>query len=182
MKGAVMGRKKVINDYNYFDNEPGDIIDKVAKEHEYLKKVSHRDSEDTELNIESVIEFYHKRLYTSTSLGTGENQDALSCLEKLGLKKQANYERFKIGFAPRQGSGQADGSILNSLSKKQIQALKKLKLIEEDDAEYFNNCLIFPIFNESGKVSSIYGFDIILFKKLLSTKNIHLSKLFGRVL
>jgi hypothetical protein len=108
----------------------------------------------------AVIEFYHKKLY--------ENSNALLYLEKLGLKKKANYERFKIGFAPRQGSGQVDGSLINILSKKQKALLKKLNLIGEDDTEYFNNCIIFPIFNTSGilgageneKVSGIYGFDI----------------------
>ncbi|MBN1183465.1 MAG: toprim domain-containing protein, partial [Bacteroidales bacterium] len=80
-----------------------------------------------------------------------ENPEALSCLEKLGLKKQTIYERFKVGFS--------DGKLINSLSKKQIEQLKKLGLLREDGNEYFINCIIFPIFNENGKTSCIYGFN-----------------------
>src|SRR4030042_4541740 len=109
LKGRSIVNKNIFNQVN----KSVDIIDRITREHEYLDKISHRGSEDTELKIESVIEFYHKRLY--------EKPEALNCLEKLGLKKQANYERFKTGYA--------DGSILNSLSKKQIELLKKLGLI-----------------------------------------------------
>lgn len=151
MKGAVMAKKRIINDYNFqaltdgkssasFDDESGDIIDKLTREQEYLDK----QKEESPLDLNAVVEFYHKKLY--------ENQEALEYLDKLGLKKQENYERFKIGYA--------DGCLLNSLSKKQKVLLKKLNIIGEDDKEYFINCIIFPIFNEIEKVSSIYGFDI----------------------
>src|SRR4030042_2259563 len=101
LKGRSIVNKNIFNQIN----KSGDIIDKTTKEHEYLEK----QKEESPLDPNAVIEFYHKRLY--------ENTDALKCLEKLGLKKQANYERFKIGFS--------DGSILNILSKKQIELFKK---------------------------------------------------------
>ena len=130
--------RKILNK-NIFDEIVNDEIKEMPVEFN-LEKVSHGDAEDTELNIESVIEFYHKRLY--------ENPEALKYLDKLGLKKKANYERFKIGFS--------DGSLINILSKKQKKELKKLDLLEENEAEFFKNCIIFPIFNDSQKVSSIY--------------------------
>ncbi|MBN1181880.1 MAG: hypothetical protein JXB49_06305 [Bacteroidales bacterium] len=136
LKGRSIVNKNIFNQINKRE----DIIDKITKEHEYLEQ----QKEETPLDLNAVIDFYHKKLY--------ENSEALNCLEKLGLKKQANYERFKIGYA--------DESILNSLSKKQIELLKKLGLIGENDVEYFINCIIFPIFNENGKVVCIYGLDI----------------------
>jgi hypothetical protein len=142
----MMARKDVLKgrsivNRNIFDlNKSFDIIDKITREHGYLDK----QKEEAPLDPNAVIEFYHKKLY--------ENSNALLYLEKLRLKKHANYERFKVGFS--------DASILNSLSKKQLQELKKQGLIREDDAEYFADCIIFPIFNENGKVSCIYGLDI----------------------
>ncbi len=137
LKGRSIVNKNIFNQVN----KSGDIIDRITREHEYLEQ----QKEEQSLDPNVVIDFYHKRLY--------ENPEALSCIEKLGLHKQANYERFKVGFS--------DGSLLNSLSKKQIELLKKLGLIREDDIEYFISCIIFPIFNESGKVSCIYGFNTI---------------------
>src|SRR4030042_3956860 len=135
LKGRSIVNKNIFNQVN----KNGDIIDKITKEHEYLEQ----QKEEQSLDPNAVIEFYHKKLY--------ENLEALNCLEKLGLKKHANYERFKFGFS--------DGSLLNSLSKKQIELLKKLGLIREDNAEYFTGCIIFPIFSENGKASCIYGFN-----------------------
>src|SRR4030066_2582649 len=135
LKGRSIVNKNIFNQVN----KSGDIIDKITREHEYMEQ----QKEEQSLDLNAVIEFYHKRLY--------ENSNAMLYLEKLGLKKQAIYERFKVGFS--------DGSILNSLSKKQIELLKKLKLIREDNAEYFTGCIIFPIFNEKGKTSCIYGLD-----------------------
>src|SRR4030042_2078342 len=138
LKGRSIVNKNIFNQINKSE----DIIDKIVKEHEYLEQ----QKEEQPLDPNAVIEFYHKKLY--------ENPEALKCLEKLGLKKQTNYERFKIGFS--------EGSLLNILSKKQIELLKKLKVIREDNAEYFTGCIIFPIFNENGKASCIYGFDITI--------------------
>src|SRR4030042_3698138 len=137
LKGRSIVNKNIFNQVNKSD----DIIDRITREHEYFEQ----QKEEQPLDPNAIIEFYHKKLY--------ENPEALKCLEKIGLKKQANYERFKIGYA--------DGSILNSLSKKQIELLKKLNLIGEDNAEYFINCIIFPIFNENGKASCVYGIDIL---------------------
>src|SRR4030042_5031604 len=142
----MMARKDVLKgrsivNKNIFNLKKGvDIIDKITREHGYLEQ----QKEESPLYPNAVIEFYHKRLY--------ENSEALKCLEELGLKKQANYERFKIGYA--------DGSILNSLSKKQIELLKKLNLIGENQIEFYQDCLVFPIFNENGKPSCIYGYNI----------------------
>src|SRR4030042_6877709 len=136
LKGRSIVNKNIFNQVNKSE----DIIDKIVKEHEYLEK----QKEESSFDPNAVIEFYHKKLY--------ENPEALKCLEKLGLKKQANYERFKIGFS--------DGKILNSLSKKQIESLKKLGLIGEDDNEFFINCIVFPIFNDNNQASCIYGLDI----------------------
>src|SRR4030065_1457160 len=142
----MMARKDVLKgrsivNKNIFDlNKSIDIIDKIVKGHGYLEQ----QKEEQPLDANSIIGFYHKRVY--------ENSEALKCLEELGLKKQANYERFKIGYA--------DGSILNSFSKKQIELLKKLNLIGENQIEFYQDCLVFPIFNENGKPSCIYGYNI----------------------
>src|SRR4030042_4026386 len=97
----------------------------------------------TNFNLESVIDFYHKKLY--------ESKEALDHLEKVGLKNQSNYERFKLGFA--------NGTILEVISKKQKEELTKFDLLN-DNAEYFYNCITIPILDESEKINSIHGFNI----------------------
>src|SRR4030042_14871 len=90
LKGRSIVNKNIFNQVN----KSIDIIDKITKEHEYLEQ----QKEESPLDPNAVIDFYHKKLY--------ENPEALKCLEKIGLKKHANYERFKVGFS--------DGSLLNS--------------------------------------------------------------------
>src|SRR4030042_6954940 len=91
LKGRSIVNKNIFNQVNKSD----DIIDRITREHEYFEQ----QKEEQPLDPDAVIEFYHKKLY--------ENPEALKSLDKLGLKKHANYERFKLSFS--------DGSLLNSL-------------------------------------------------------------------
>ncbi|MCK4797601.1 MAG: toprim domain-containing protein, partial [Spirochaetes bacterium] len=164
-----MMAKKILDDAFFFEDE-GDIIDRVAREHEILEqqrktnnidnllrlKISEIEVEkETEINLISIIEHYHKSLFNSTK--------AIEYLEKLGLKNKENYARFKLGYC--------DGSLLNKLSKKQLLELKKLNLLKEGGtdsaissrkgwAEYFYNCIIFPIYNNDIELTDIYGLNL----------------------
>jgi len=111
---------------------------------------------DTSINsvqaINAIVDYYHKRLY--------DNQKALEYLKRRGLRNAANYPLYSIGFA--------DGTLLETLSDGQKEALKEsgivtdasTKLSTGKDKEHFRNCLIFPIFDDTSQVVGLYGRDI----------------------
>ncbi|MBN2546069.1 MAG: hypothetical protein JXB50_09755 [Spirochaetes bacterium] len=146
-KGVNIMAKKVL-DASFFDDESGDIIDKIIREEELLisrkDEVKKPDIEKEEMNLNDVIEFYHKKLF--------ENDRAIEYLKSKNIKRTENQARFKIGFA--------DGSLINILSKKQKKELAKTGLIDETGKEVFLNCLIIPIFDSLEKVTGIYGVNI----------------------
>jgi DNA primase catalytic core len=102
------------------------------------------------IDLNAVVDYYHKKLY--------DNPKALQYLQKRGLRNAENYSRFNIGFA--------DGSLLDTLSDNQKEALKQSGIITDPSTgsgtarEHFQNCLIFPIFDDNLQVVSMYGRDI----------------------
>jgi len=147
MKGQVMARKKIFDDSIYI--EKGDIIDRITREQEELEKELSLNLDDLELesipifDLNAVIEHYHKKLYS--------NKKALEYLKDKGLKKHDNYTRFKPGYS--------DGSLLDLLSKNQKDEFKSLGILA-GEAEYFYNCITFPVFDENEKLVSIYGLNV----------------------
>jgi DNA primase catalytic core len=105
-------------------------------------KVSAPDAGSIDLNI--VVDYYHKKLF--------DNPKSLEYLKKRGLRNAENYTRFSMGFA--------DGSLLETLSEAQKEALKQSGIITDKDKEHFQNCLIFPIFDENNQAVGLYGRDI----------------------
>jgi DNA primase len=73
-------------------------------------------------------EYFHKRLYS--------NPEALAYLKGRGFDKPELYQRFRIGFA--------DGTLLDKLSKHQIEALKEQGIITENGREHFLGCIVSP--------------------------------------
>ena len=100
-------------------------------------------------NLNTISEYYHKRLY--------ENPKAIEYLKQRGFKIPELYERFQIGFA--------DGSLLNIIGETQRKELIEAGILNQKEEtgkvwEHFNNCLIFPIFDDNGQPVSFYGRDI----------------------
>lgn len=102
--------------------------------------------EDQKL-FEQVLGYYRERLK--------ENPSALDYLKSRGISEEA-IEVFGIGFADR-----TLGLRLPDKKRKdgqEIRArLEKLGLYRETGHEHFNGCAVFPIRDENGAVTEIYG-------------------------
>ncbi len=70
---------------------------------------------------------------------------------KRNIHDRTIYDAFKIGFA--------NGSIFRMLpgSGEVLDTLKTIGIVTAKGKEFFHNCVVFPIFNEDGQVSEIYG-------------------------
>ncbi len=115
-----------------------------------------RDSRDG-LTLDHVTDYYHKRLY--------ESKEARGYLERRGFVSPELYARFKIGFA--------DGTLVKKAGEKQKKELIEKGVLNEkgpsasplDSArdklrtgkEHFLNCLTFPVMDDMGRVTGIYG-------------------------
>ena len=106
------------------------------------------DADDQTL-FSQVLDYYAERLH--------ENQAAVDYLKKRGLWHESALKRFRIGFADR-----TLGLTLPHKNRKdgaQIREhLMKLGLYRSETGhEHFRGSLVFPIFDESGAVTEIYG-------------------------
>jgi DNA primase len=105
------------------------------------------DAEDQEL-LNRVIDFYHDTLKNSP--------EALTYLEKRGLKNGEMVERFKLGFANRTLGLRLPLKIYKA-GKSIRTRLQTLGLYRESGHEHFTGCLVIPIFDEHGNVKEVYG-------------------------
>jgi DNA primase catalytic core len=106
------------------------------------------DMEDREL-LARVVEYYHETLKASP--------EALSYLERRGIKSPDAIERFKLGFANR-----TLGLRLPAKNRREGEELRgrlaKLGVIREETGhEHFNGSLVVPIFDAAGDVVGMYG-------------------------
>jgi DNA primase catalytic core len=103
-------------------------------------------------DLNTVKNYYHKKLY--------DHPEAIEYLQKRGFKtpgiEARLYERFQIGFA--------GGSLLSIIGGIQKQTLTEAGILSDKGKEHFKNCLIFPIFDDTGapdgQTISFYGRDI----------------------
>lgn len=97
--------------------------------------------------INQVIDYYHQRLKQSKA--------ALNYLHKRGLTEQT-IDAFKIGFADR-----TLGLRLPDKNRKEgakiREGLQRLGVYRSSGHEHFSGSVIFPLTNEEGKVTEIYG-------------------------
>jgi DNA primase catalytic core len=104
-------------------------------------------AEDREL-MKQVITYYHETLK--------KTPEGLSYLEKRGLKNTEMIDHFKIGYSNR-----TLGLRLPESSRKEGAAirerLQKIGLYRDTGREHFAGSIVFPIFDEHGHVSEIYG-------------------------
>ena len=123
--------KKILGSDSYFDSE-GDIIDRIAGE-----------QSKQPLDINAVIDHYHKRLYT--------NKEAQKYLKQQGIDSPDLVSRFKIGYS--------DNSITDKTGSVQQAQLQTAGLLTENGTESFVGCLVIPAFNDS-KPLALYGLDV----------------------
>ena len=105
------------------------------------------DAEDREL-MKQVVAYYHQTLK--------ESPEALDYLAKRGLKNSEMIDHFKLGYANR--------TLGLRLPEKNRQAgamirerLTRLGILRDTGHEHFNGAITFPIFDENGDITEIYG-------------------------
>jgi len=105
------------------------------------------DADDQTL-FSQVLDYYAERLK--------ENQPAIDYLKKRGLWNEEALTRFKIGFADRTlgltlpNKNRKDGAEIRT-------KLTRMGVYRESGHEHFNGSLVFPIMDDGGAVSEIYG-------------------------
>ena len=98
--------------------------------------------------LQQTVDYYHATLKQSP--------EALSYLAKRGLKHSEMIDRFKIGYVNR-----TLGFRLPDKNRKAGAAIRekltRVGLLRESGHEHFSGAVVFPIFNEAGIVTEIYG-------------------------
>jgi DNA primase catalytic core len=103
---------------------------------------------DEQTLFSQVLDYYAQRLH--------ENEPAIDYLKKRGLWHEAALKRFKIGFADRTlgltlpHRNRKDGAEIRT-------KLTRMGIYRESGHEHFNGSLVFPIIDESGAVTELYG-------------------------
>jgi DNA primase len=78
-----------------------------------------------------------------------ESKEAQNYLKERGIFHPETLQRLKAGFS--------SGSLLSALSDGQKESLKAAGIITESGREAFTECVVFPLFDESGRTASFYG-------------------------
>jgi len=107
--------------------------------------------DDREL-LRQVIDYYHETLK--------ESPQALSYLEKRGLRSEEAIERFKLGYANRTLGYRLPqkNRVAGAESRGRLQ---QLGILRESGHEHFNGSLVIPMFDEHGHVTEVYGRKIV---------------------
>ncbi len=104
-------------------------------------------AEDREL-MKQVINYYHETLKKSP--------EGLSYLEKRGLTNSEMIDRFKIGYSNRTlglrlpESNRKEGAAIR-------ERLQKIGIYRDTGHEHFAGSIVFPVFDDNGEVTGIYG-------------------------
>lgn len=106
-----------------------------------------RNTDDQQL-LNQVIDYYHGQLK--------QNVDALSYLEKRGLKNDELIEYFKLGVSDR-----TLGYRLPRKNRKEGAELRgqlqRIGIYRESGHEHFNGSLVIPVIDEQGNITEVYG-------------------------
>jgi DNA primase len=104
-------------------------------------------SADEQAALRQVVDYYHGQLE--------QNPDALSYLQTRGITREA-VQAFRLGFADR--------TLGLRLPVRQVkegreirERLQAVGLIRHTGHEHFRGCVTFPIFNEQGTITEMYG-------------------------
>lgn len=105
------------------------------------------DADDQTL-LNQIVDYYQERLR--------ENPAALEYLKKRGLDDAEAIKAFRIGYADR-----TLGLRLPHKNRKGGQEIRdrltKIGLYRDTGHEHFNGCLVFPIVDENGAITEVYG-------------------------
>jgi len=102
--------------------------------------------------LDQVVDYYHEELLRTP--------DALTYLEKRGLKNDELIERFRLGFADRTlglrlpAKNRKDGAALRA-------RLQQLGILRESGHELMSGSLTVPVFDEAGRLTEMYGRKIV---------------------
>ena len=146
----LQGKQQKINDKPFHlptgkrEDEENQADDDLIFEIPKTEELVPSEVEVKPLNLNEVINFYHKKLY--------ENHNSIEYLKSRCITTPELLQRFKIGFA--------DGSLLNIIGENQRKELTEAGIINQYGYEAFNNCLIFPIFDDNENTIGIYGRNI----------------------
>jgi len=103
---------------------------------------------DDQALLHQVVDYYHE--------GLKQNPEALAYLKKRGLNNSDMIDHFKLGFANR-----TLGYRLPKTNRKMGAAvrgaLQRIGLMRNTGHEHFNGSIVFPITNEQGIISEVYG-------------------------
>jgi DNA primase catalytic core len=103
---------------------------------------------DEQKILQDVLEYYHERL--------SHNPQARKYLEKRGIGHPELLKRFRIGFCDRTLGLRLPYK--NRQSGKKIRdSLQKIGLLKESGHEHFRGSVVFPVFDENGRIREIYG-------------------------
>jgi DNA primase len=106
-----------------------------------------RDADDA-ATLEQVTAFYHETLKQSP--------EALAYLDKRGLQSEEAIRQFRLGFANRTlglrlpAKNRQTGAAMRT-------RLQTLGIIRDTGHEHFNGSLVFPVFDQAGRVVEMYG-------------------------
>ncbi|ODS24403.1 DNA primase [Candidatus Endobugula sertula] len=98
--------------------------------------------------LKQVIDYYHQTLKQSL--------EALDYLAKRGLDDLELIDHFKLGYANRT-LGLRLPQKNRKVGKQLREQLKRIGLYRDTGREHFNGSMVFPIINEQGIVSEVYG-------------------------
>jgi len=97
--------------------------------------------------LNKVAEFYHKALY--------QHPEGRAYLKERGLTDAALLEGFRIGYA--------NGTILDAIPPEGevLEHLQALGILDKQKREHFRDCIVFPIFDQHGNVTEMYGRKVL---------------------
>jgi DNA primase catalytic core len=91
--------------------------------------------------LSRVFEFY-ARTYESDARGH-------AYLKSRGIKSPAIFKRFRFGFC--------NGSMLKTLSSQLKKELTEIGILSKSGAEFFYDCVVFPLVDSNGQIVNLYG-------------------------
>jgi len=113
---------------------------RTAKE----KKIEVDPLADPEL-FAGILDHYHGALF-------GRNKRGINYLNRRGLGDMETLQHFTVGFV--------DGTLRDTLTKKQLEAAKRLGLVNAKGNEKFYNRIVVPVFDAERRAVGLYGRDI----------------------
>jgi DNA primase catalytic core len=112
-----------------------------------LPAIAEQAHDDAEL-FEHVVSYYQETLAASP--------EALTYLEKRGIKNDEAIGHFRLGFANRTLAYRLPHKNRKPGAELRGQ-LQRVGVLRESGHEHFNGSLVIPIFDEQGRVAEMYG-------------------------